>query len=50
MSNDESVRTNTDFTADVVRVKINDEWIDLAKVGRRATDNPDLAPVDLTEL
>lgn len=34
--------TNTDFTADVVRVKVHDEWIHLAKVGRRATDNPDL--------
>ena len=50
MSNDDLVGTNTDFTADVVRVKINDAWVDLAKVGRQATDNPDLEPVDLTEL
>ena len=50
MSNDDIVRTNTDFTADVVRVKIDDEWVELAKVGRQATDNPDLEPVDLTEL
>lgn len=34
--------TNTDFTADVVRVKVHDEWVDMAKVGRTATDNPDL--------
>lgn len=32
--------TVTDFTADVVRIKIGDEWVDLAKVGRRAIDNP----------
>jgi len=50
MSNEEIVGTNTDFTADVVRVKVNGEWIDLAKVGRQATDNPDLEPVDLTDL
>lgn len=34
--------TNTDFTADVVRVKLHDNWVDMAKVGRQATDNPDL--------
>ncbi len=37
--------TNTDFTADVVRVKVHDEWIDMAKVGRAAVDNPDLVRV-----
>jgi nicotinate phosphoribosyltransferase len=37
--------TVADFTADVVRVKVNGEWIDLAKVGRHACDNPDLQPV-----
>jgi len=31
--------TNNDFTADVVRVRINGEWYDLAKVGRKACDN-----------
>jgi nicotinate phosphoribosyltransferase len=31
--------TNNDFTADVVRVKIEGKWFDLAKVGRRASDN-----------
>jgi len=35
----------TDFTADVVRVKIHDEWIDMAKVGRRPLANPDLERV-----
>lgn len=34
--------TNTDFTMDVVRLKINGEWIDMAKVGRRPCHNPDL--------
>ena len=42
--------TNNDFTADVVRVKINDEWKDMAKIGRAAAPNPELKPVDLTDL
>ena len=50
MSNDDAMGTNTDFTADVVRVKINDEWVNMAKVGRVAADNPDLGPVDLGDL
>lgn len=37
--------TVTDFTADVVRVKLNGEWIDLAKTGRRACENPALQRV-----
>jgi nicotinate phosphoribosyltransferase len=31
--------TNNDFTADVVRVRIEGRWYDLAKVGRQACDN-----------
>lgn len=50
MSNDDALGTNTDFTADVVKVKIHDDWVDLAKVGRQAADNPDLESVDLREL
>ncbi len=42
--------TNTDFTADVVRVKVDGEWVDLAKIGRGACANPDLQPVDLAGL
>lgn len=38
-------QTVTDFTADVVRVKVRGEWIDMAKVGRRPTDNPRLERV-----
>ncbi len=34
--------TVTDFTADVVRAKINGEWRDVAKIGRRACNNVDL--------
>jgi len=37
--------TRTDFTADVVRIKVDGKWIDLAKVGRRACENPDLERV-----
>ncbi len=35
----------TDYTADVVRVKIDGQWVDMAKVGRRPLDNPDLERV-----
>jgi nicotinate phosphoribosyltransferase len=34
--------TVTDFTADVVRVKVQGQWVDMAKVGRRPLDNPNL--------
>ena len=37
--------TVTDFTGDVVRVKVHDEWIDMAKVGRKSLDNPNLERV-----
>ena len=37
--------TVTDFTADVVRVKIHGEWLDMPKVGRRPRDNPNLERV-----
>ncbi len=37
--------TVTDFTADVVRVKVHGQWVDMAKVGRAPNDNPDLQRV-----
>jgi nicotinate phosphoribosyltransferase len=37
--------TVTDYTADVVRVKVHGKWIDMAKVGRAAGDNPDMQRV-----
>jgi nicotinate phosphoribosyltransferase len=37
--------TVTDFTADVVRVKVGGEWVDMAKVGRRRVENPALERV-----
>jgi nicotinate phosphoribosyltransferase len=37
--------TVTDFTADVVRVKVHGEWIDMAKIGRAPLDNPNLERV-----
>ncbi|MCS7065954.1 MAG: hypothetical protein NZL85_06710 [Fimbriimonadales bacterium] len=37
--------TNTDFTADVVRVEVDGEWLPLAKEGRVPCDNPLLEPV-----
>ncbi len=38
--------TATDFTADIVRVKIEGKWFDLAKVGRRTGSNSALEPVE----
>ena len=35
----------TDYTADVVKVKVHGEWVHLAKLGRQACDNPDLERV-----
>jgi nicotinate phosphoribosyltransferase len=40
--------TNTDFTMDLVRVQMDGAWVDVAKVGRRTGDNPDLRPIDLS--
>jgi nicotinate phosphoribosyltransferase len=37
--------TSTDFTADVVRVKIHGEWLDMAKVGRKVGENDNLERV-----
>jgi len=37
--------TVTDYTADVVRVKVHGKWVDMAKVGRAPCDNPDLERV-----
>jgi nicotinate phosphoribosyltransferase len=37
--------TVTDFTADVVMVRVDNQWINLAKVGRQSCDNPDLERV-----
>jgi nicotinate phosphoribosyltransferase len=44
-SNCAETGTNNDFTADIVRVKIDGKWYPMAKVGRQACDNPDLEPV-----
>ncbi len=38
--------TNTDFTMDLVRVNVHGTWVDIAKLGRKSDDNPDLKPVD----
>ncbi len=41
--------TVTDFTADVVRVKVHGRWIDMAKVGRSPCDNPNLERIESYE-
>lgn len=40
-----SSTTASDFTADVVRVKIHGEWLDMSKVGRRPRDNANMKRV-----
>lgn len=45
-SNSSVEGTVTDFTADVVRVKIDGRWVHMAKEGRRACDNPHLQRVE----
>jgi nicotinate phosphoribosyltransferase len=42
--------TSTDYTMDVVRVRLDGQWVDMAKVGRQPCANPDLRPVDLENL
>lgn len=44
-SNSSEEGTNNDFTADIVRVRIHGEWVDMAKIGRQACPNPDLQPI-----
>ncbi len=50
MSNDGALGTNTDFTADVVRVRVNGDWAVMSKQGRGPAENPDLELVDLADL
>lgn len=45
LSNSSVEGTNNDFTADVVKVKKDGEWINMAKVGRRACNNDKLLPI-----
>jgi nicotinate phosphoribosyltransferase len=42
--------TNTDHTMDIVRVRVGYQWVDVAKVGRKPADNPNLQRVDLSRL
>ncbi len=37
--------TNNDFTADIVRVKINSQWYNLSKIGRSVCENPNLEKI-----
>ncbi len=41
---------STDYTMDVVRIKVNGEWVTMAKEGREPGDHPDLHPIDLSIL
>jgi nicotinate phosphoribosyltransferase len=46
MSDENAVSAHTNFTSDVVRVKLHGQWVEMSKVGRQACDNPDLQVVD----
>lgn len=48
MSNDSHLGTNTDFTTDVVQVRLQGNWVTMAKIGRAPSNNPDLISVDLS--
>jgi nicotinate phosphoribosyltransferase len=37
--------TVSGYTADVTRVKVHAEWVDVAKIGRVRCENPDLERV-----
>jgi len=45
LSNCSHCGTNNDFTADVVRVKLDGQWVEMAKLGRKPGSNPLLARV-----
>ena len=45
-SNSSAEGTVTDFTVDVVRVKIGNRWVHMGKEGRQACDNPHLVRVE----
>lgn len=49
-SNSDELGTNNDFTADVVRVRVNGIWYAMAKTGRQANDNAHLERVELAAL
>lgn len=42
-----SDETNNDFTADIVRVKVNEQWCNLSKIGRSVCENPNLEKIIL---
>jgi len=42
LENSSETGTANDFTADIVRVKLNEEWFKLCKIGRQPCDNPNL--------
>src|SRR5690606_38463935 len=42
--------TSTDYSMDLVRVRLDGRWVDMPKVGRQPCDNPDLQPVNLQEV
>jgi nicotinate phosphoribosyltransferase len=42
--------TNSDYSMDLVRVKLDGHWVKMAKVGRQPCENADLEPVNLEEV
>ena len=45
LSNSSAEGTNTDFTADIVRVRVEGRWLDMAKTGRGPGEHAALEPV-----
>lgn len=48
LENSSATGTNTDYTADIVKVKIGDEWHQMSKAGRKPCDNPNLEMLSIT--
>ncbi len=40
--------TSTDYTMDIVRVRLGDQWVDMSKTGRATGENPELRRIDLS--
>lgn len=45
ISNSSREGTNNDFTADVVKIAVNGQWIDMAKIGRQSCPNHKLKSI-----
>jgi len=50
LSNSSKEGTSNDYTADVVRVKVDGKWLDMAKVGRTPCSSDKLKKIDFSKI